>query len=82
MATCANSTLITDIEELLEQQIIDWMLDVKNNMGLLNNIDYHIHYKMDINYVKNINYDYKYFLNFNKLVFHDHNIQDLKVNLL
>lgn len=39
MATCANSNVITDIEELLEQQILDWMLDLKNNMGLLNNIE-------------------------------------------
>ena len=39
MATCADSVGITDIEELLEQQILDWMLDVKNNMGLLNNIE-------------------------------------------
>ena len=39
MATCDNSTAITDIEELLEQQILDWMLDLKNNMGLLNNIE-------------------------------------------
>ena len=39
MATCANSNAITDIEELLEQQILDWMLDLKNNMGLLNNIE-------------------------------------------
>ncbi|MDA8940509.1 hypothetical protein N9H34_00100 [bacterium] len=39
MATCANSAGITDIEELLEQQIIDWMLDVKNNIGLLNNLE-------------------------------------------
>lgn len=39
MATCDNSTGITDIEELLEQQIIDWMLDVKNNIGLLNNLE-------------------------------------------
>jgi len=39
MATCANSTGITDIEELLEQQIIDWVLDVKNNIGLLNNLE-------------------------------------------
>lgn len=39
MATCANSIDITDIEELLEQQILDWMLDLKNNMGLLNNIE-------------------------------------------
>ena len=39
MATCDNSNAITDIEELLEQQILDWMLDLKNNMGLLNNIE-------------------------------------------
>lgn len=39
MATCANSIAIKDIEELLEQQILDWMLDLKNNMGLLNNIE-------------------------------------------
>ena len=39
MATCDNSTAIKDIEELLEQQILDWMLDLKNNMGLLNNIE-------------------------------------------
>jgi hypothetical protein len=39
MATCANSNTITDIEELLEQQILDWMLDLKNNMGLLSNIE-------------------------------------------
>jgi hypothetical protein len=39
MATCENSNAITDIEELLEQQILDWMLDLKNNMGLLNNIE-------------------------------------------
>lgn len=39
MATCANSNIIPDIEVLLEQQILDWMLDLKNNMGLLNNIE-------------------------------------------
>ena len=39
MATCANSNGILDIEGTLESFIVDWMLDLKNNMGLLENLE-------------------------------------------
>jgi len=39
MATCANSRGILDIEGTLESFIVDWMLDLKNNMGLLENLE-------------------------------------------
>lgn len=39
MATCADSKDITDIEGTLESFIVDWMLDLKNNMGLLENLE-------------------------------------------
>ncbi len=39
MATCIPSDSILNIEEILESFIVDWMLDIKNNMGLLENIE-------------------------------------------
>lgn len=39
MATCDNSNGILDIEETLESFIVDWMLDLKNNVGLLENLE-------------------------------------------
>lgn len=39
MATCANSNSILDIEGTLESFIVDWMLDLKNNVGLLENLE-------------------------------------------
>lgn len=39
MATCANSNGILDIEGTLESFIVDWMLDLKNNVGLLENLE-------------------------------------------
>jgi len=39
MVTCANSEDILDIEGILESFIVDWMLDLKNNMGLLENLE-------------------------------------------
>lgn len=39
MATCANSNSILNIEGTLESFIVDWMLDLKNNMGLLENLE-------------------------------------------
>lgn len=39
MATCDNTADVEDVEERLEHQILDWMLDLKNNMGLLTNLE-------------------------------------------
>lgn len=39
MATCDNSNDILNIEGTLESFIVDWMIDLKNNMGLLENIE-------------------------------------------
>ena len=39
MATCATIEEITNIEAILESFIVDWMLDLKNNMGLLENLE-------------------------------------------
>lgn len=39
MATCATIKEITNIEAILESFIVDWMLDLKNNMGLLENLE-------------------------------------------
>jgi len=39
MADCPITADVNDVEERLEHQILDWMLDLKNNMGLLTNLE-------------------------------------------